>query len=269
MRPSFPSFVISIPLLMGAPALAQTSSELRDQYEAIAETHGEASTPALESLYALSGALISEGDYLGAEVVARELLDLFEREFGHDHPNTGYALDLIATSLREQGRNAEALQLGVTALDRIEGHFGPTHEMTLVRAKNLAILYGEMGRYDEGIAILDRYRRGLDAAPELQVSLLSTQAFLLLGAGRPEEALHKLDALLALYRTNGQEHTGGYASQRFHYAQVLVELDRKPEAYEVLDDASRLALDTYGPDHPRTRDILELRERLAEELDSH
>ncbi len=84
-----------------------------------------AQSAALMEAYNRYKTLDAQGRYGEAEPFARKALDLGEKEFGPDHPDTGVLLNKLALLYQDQGRYAEAEPLYKRALAIDEKAFGP------------------------------------------------------------------------------------------------------------------------------------------------
>ena len=70
----------------------------------------------------------------------RDLLDVRRRLMGPEHPHTLTTMSNLATSLRDQGKHAEAEQMFRELLDVRGRVLGPEHPDTLATVSNLASL---------------------------------------------------------------------------------------------------------------------------------
>lgn len=236
---------------------------IEQQYLSAKEEFGNAAPETLQALYNLSQALNSYRRFDEAEQKGRELLVLFESNFGKEHPNTGYALDIIATSLRAQGKAQEGIELRKIAYERIVSHFGPDHEMSLQRARGLAIDHAELGLFDEAKKILDENIKRAQKTPSY-ASFLNTKAFVLRNSEGAEQAILPMEELIELERRQDESHTSQFASNLYNLAQLYLETNKKQLALEASSEAGMIAMQTYGPDHPAAKEIFRFQTELRE-----
>ena len=72
--------------------------------------------------------------------MTREVFDVQRRVLGPEHPHTLTTMSNLATSLRDQGKHAEAEQMFRELLDVRGRVLGPEHPDTLATVSNLASL---------------------------------------------------------------------------------------------------------------------------------
>jgi len=81
-----------------------------------------------------------KGQYIEAEAIYRQTLQLKETVLGKDHPDTLVSMINVAESLRQQGKYAEAETLYRQTLQLQETVLGKDHPDTLMSMNNLALL---------------------------------------------------------------------------------------------------------------------------------
>ncbi|RDW59079.1 hypothetical protein BP5796_12003 [Coleophoma crateriformis] len=104
--------------------------------------------------------LHEDGRWNEAEAIVTEVLGIYKRVLGVDHPNTLTSMALLASTYRNQGRWDAAEELDVQVLETSKKKLGADHPDTLTSMANLASTYRNQGRWD--------------AAEELEVQVLET-----------------------------------------------------------------------------------------------
>jgi CHAT domain-containing protein/tetratricopeptide (TPR) repeat protein len=93
---------------------------------------------------------------LQAELLQREVIDIFENKLGGNHPLLGVALNNLAITYLDEGRFPEAEPLFKRALAILESSLSSNHPEVARILNNLGDLYREEGRFSEAIAIHKR-----------------------------------------------------------------------------------------------------------------
>ncbi|WP_150525047.1 tetratricopeptide repeat protein [Roseibium sediminis] len=252
------------PILVAQSDMPDELKVAEEEYKNARSELGDADPQTAQALFALAQTLIGFQRFEDAEARSRELLALFERQYGADHPNTGFPLDLLATSLRGQGKVEEALKLREVGYERLVGHFGARHEMALQRARSLAIDYAELGRLEDAITVLDANMPHAMAIPPLYAKYLNTKAFVARESGGAEEAIPVMEQLVALGRKSGQDQSQDFASNLYNLATLYLDADRKQDALATSSEAGMIALQAYGPEHPATQQIFAFQTELRQ-----
>ena len=95
------------------------------------------------------------GHYDDAARIYAANLEVEERVFGPEHPNTLNSLNNLASNLSQAGRFLEAAQLHRQTLEVQEKVLGPDHPSTILSRSNLGADYANSGQFNEAILILD------------------------------------------------------------------------------------------------------------------
>jgi CHAT domain-containing protein/Flp pilus assembly protein TadD len=132
--------------------------------------------------------LYNAGRYADAIPIAQQVLAIWEKALGRDHPNVATALNNLAGLYRSQGRYADAEPLYQRSLAIREKALGRDHPNVATSLNNLAFLYDIQGRY-------------ADAEPLYQRSLVIREKAL--GREHPDVA-QSLNNLAALYWSQGR-----------------------------------------------------------------
>ncbi len=157
--------------------------------------------------------------------VARQALEVTEKTFGPEHPNTAVSLDYLALLYHSQGRYDDAEPLYKRALAIREKARGPEDPDTVTSMNDLAVNYRRQGRYNAAEPILKK-------ALELREKAC--------GPNHPDVAL-SLNNLAIVYRLQGR-----YSDAEPLYMRAL-KIDEKalgPEHPDTAWDMSNLA-DVY------------------------
>jgi tetratricopeptide (TPR) repeat protein len=136
----------------------------------------------------IAGYLWRRGGYSEAEVLLKEVLEIDEREFGCEHPDTLSSMNNLALVYDSQGRYEDAEALHKPALALKEKNLGPDHPSTVNSMDNLALVYRSQGRYDDAEA----RHKGASALMEKR-----------LGANHPS-TLESTDNLALVYSMQGR-----------------------------------------------------------------
>ncbi len=194
-----------------------------------------------------------EGRFEIAEAMHRDALARTREGFGPDHLLVIGGLSNLASSLRECGRFNEAGELLDEALElaaRIRGVRHPDYLRTLVASAAVLHQRGELveakERYDHAVA-LQREVLG-DDHPQTQVSI-NNLALLLAELGDFDRAIQLL----------GQLSKGGQptrAPELTILGHILLDSGDPAAAASLFEKVHTLALEEFGPNHPRTAEAL-------------
>jgi tetratricopeptide (TPR) repeat protein len=177
----------------------------------------------------IAGCLASDGRYLEAKALYKELLEIFQEENGPEHPSTLTSMANLASTFWNQGRWNEAEKLEVQVMETSKAVLGSEHPDTLTSMANLASTYRNQGRWNE--------------AEKLEVQALETRRAVL-GAEHPST----LTSIINLACT--------WKSQ-----------SRLTDALTLIDVCCKLRNKVLGPDHPDTRHSADVFDAWKHELD--
>jgi CHAT domain-containing protein/tetratricopeptide (TPR) repeat protein len=200
--------------------------------------------------------LHKQGKDKEATAVAEEAVELAERAFGPDQPETLKSLYNLASLYEAQGLYGKAEPLFKRALAGFERTFGNEAPSTLSAISNLASLYEKQGLYAEAEPLFKRALDGLDRTrgPEDLQTLISANN---LGSfyrvqGRYAEAAPLYQRVSAGFeRLLGPEHPDTLASLS-NLAQLSVAQGRYGEAEPIYKHVLEGRERVLGPDHPET-----------------
>jgi tetratricopeptide (TPR) repeat protein len=151
----------------------------------------------------------AEANYEEAEAIYRRVLEVREKVFGREHPDTLTTVDDLGSVLLRQGRYKEAEAMHQQALEGREKVLGPEHPSTLTSMSNLGLVLEEQGKLEEVEAM---HRQALEGRkkvlrPKRPSTVMSSLALLLEEEAKWEkaEAMHR-QALEGREKVLGPEH---------------------------------------------------------------
>ncbi|KAJ5348541.1 uncharacterized protein N7506_001794 [Penicillium brevicompactum] len=152
-----------------------------------------------------------QGAYKEAEAMYRQALEVREKVFGREHPDTLASVNDLASVFERQGKYEEAEAMHRRAFEAREKVLGREHPDTLASANNLASVLDMQGKYEEAEVM---HRRGLQGCEEVlgrehphTLTSFGHLASVLGSQGKYEEAeaMH-LRALEGSEKVLGREH---------------------------------------------------------------
>lgn len=162
-----------------------------------------------------------------AEPLMRQVIEIFERSYGLNHPDVATALNNLALLLQATNRLDEAEPLMRRALEIDEASYGPDHPKVAIRLNNLAELLRETNRLDE-------------AEPLVRLALVIDEASY--GPDHPSVATTLNNLAELLRETNRLDE----AEPLYHRAIAIHEASYGPEHPSVAIDLNNLALLLYA-----------------------
>jgi tetratricopeptide (TPR) repeat protein len=103
----------------------------------------------IKLLFRVGWCLHSNGQYVEAEQMHRQTLELREQELGLEHRDTLASMNKLATALSSQGKYTEAEQMHRQTLELRQKVLGLEHPDTLASMNNLALVLRRQGKYVE------------------------------------------------------------------------------------------------------------------------
>ncbi|MBI4027313.1 MAG: tetratricopeptide repeat protein [Verrucomicrobia bacterium] len=223
--------------------------------------------------------------------LAQKLVEITEKTFGSDHPNTAASLNNLAGFYKSQGDYSKAEPLYQRATDIWEKALGPEHPYAAVGLANLAALYQDKGERTKAESLYERALKIEEKAygeDDLKViPNLNNLAWLYEGGGdlaRAEPLLEralqirekKLGAehpdtrsslvnLAGLYRVAGEN---ARAEPLYRRSLAIMEKSRKADDREILTDLNNLAevcreLGAYEKAEPLYERALKIEEKFS------
>jgi tetratricopeptide (TPR) repeat protein len=192
-----------------------------------------------------------------AEPLMRQLIPIFEKSFGPDHPNVATAINNLAQLLQDTNRLDEAEPMMRRALAIDEKSFGPDHPNVAIRLNNLAGLLQATNRLVEAeplkrrvVDIFEKVERETGEMPLNFAGALDNLAQLLQATNRLDEAEPMMRRALAIDEKRfGLEHP--YVAIRLsNLGALLYRTGRLDEAEPPMRRALAIDQKALGPDHP-------------------
>ena len=237
------AWAVTVP--SGVPSLAQTGDA-----EALSKQFVE---------------LEQAGKYAEAIPLAQQLLAIYEKTFGPDHPNVAMVLNNLAELYLNQGRYADAEPLFKRSLAIDEKALGPDHPDVAMALNNLAALYSAQGRYadaepllqavagDPGKDARSRSSRCRDSAEQPGCALRQPRPL------RRRRAA--LQAVAGDPRKSARSRSSDVAQSLNNLAELYSEQGRYAEAEPLYKRSLAIDEKALGPDHP---DVASSLNNLAE-----
>ena len=207
-------------------------------------------------MYVMGNLYQNLGLYPRAQLLLQQAVEIRQRVFGPEHPDTLEAMDNLGWVLDEEGHYAEAEKLDRETLEIRRRVFGPKHRITLASMNDLAVILMNEGHYAEAEkldrAALDVQRRVLGPEHRDTLGTANNLALVLNKEGHYAEA-EKLDreTLDVQRRVLGPEHRETLASMH-NLATVLMNEDRYAEAEKLFRETLDVQRRVLGPEHPHT-----------------
>jgi tetratricopeptide (TPR) repeat protein len=150
----------------------------------------------------------SQGKFIEAATLWREVLEKRMRILGEEHPNTLSTMHNLASTYWFQGKLVEAAALGEKVLEKKRRILGEEHPGTLTTMHNLASTYWSQGKLVEGAAlgeeVLEKRRRILgEEHPDTLTTMHDLAATYQLQGKRAEAKQLKAEMLAFLRQGNG------------------------------------------------------------------
>jgi tetratricopeptide (TPR) repeat protein len=165
-----------------------------------------------ELLTSAGGYFLGRAAYSQAAPLLRDALEIREKVFGSEHPNTASSLNNLASVLQDLGDFAGARQLLERALAIRENVFGSEHPNTASSLNNLANLLRAEGHFAKARAFFERalaiYEKTHGPEHPEMASSLNNLATVLNDQGDFAGARQLLERALAIYeKALGPEHS--------------------------------------------------------------
>jgi tetratricopeptide (TPR) repeat protein len=200
--------------------------------------------------------LWSSGQYYEAEQVLREVLELYKRVLGPEHPYTLTSIYEVARALGKQGNYRKAEQMHREVLELDKRMLGPEHPYTLMSIHEVARALSKQGNYHEAgrmhQEVLELRKRVLGPEHPNTLKSIHRVAQALSKQGNYHEAEQVLREVLALrQRVLGPEHPNTLTNMH-DIAQALSKQGNHCEAEQMLREVLELYKRVLGPEHPYT-----------------
>jgi tetratricopeptide (TPR) repeat protein len=204
----------------------------------------------------LGTCLETDGKFLQAEQLFRQVLKLRERLCGPRHPDTLETMNYIVLSYMTQRKWKEAEHLGVSVIEDRQVVLGPEHPDTLISMANLASTYLNRERWKEaallGAQVLKTRRQVLGSLHPDTLTSMANLAGIYQAQARWEEAeALGVEVVAARKQVLGPEHPATVNCMSY-LAAVYQAQKKYKEAAEVGLQVVKSMQETLGPEHPST-----------------
>jgi tetratricopeptide (TPR) repeat protein len=212
----------------------------------------------LAAAIGMAGAFYDQGNYIEAETVYREVLEVQQRVQGPEHPRTLQTTWRLSGTVQRQGRYAEAETMcrELLAVQRRVHSLGPEHPNMLATYCSLAKALSAQGKHDEAETM---YRETLAIqqrvhGPEHPQTLATTWSLVntLCAQGRPDKAETMCrEMLVVALREFGAEHPNTLSTS-VSLADALCAQGKHDEVETMYRKTLAVQERVLGPEHPVT-----------------
>ena len=95
-----------------------------------------------------------QGQWVDAELLQTEAVDLRRNLLGADHPSTLTSIANLASTYRNQGQLEEAEKLEVQVMETLKTKLGADHPDTLNSMYNLAFTWQKIGSHEDALSLI-------------------------------------------------------------------------------------------------------------------
>lgn len=209
-----------------------------------------------KTLLSLAESYHQQGDSVSALKLDQQVIDVFTRFYGVDHPQTIESQARLAVSLSNLGQMAEAIQIYEKVLPVQIATHGRISRYVGATIGNIGSAYLAMAEYQHAF---EQYSAAQEIWDSIEPSLPFNIALNQIGLARSLHGLQHLDdanieflaALEILDGVVGTSHPV-YSRAQIYYLPVLLDLGLLQEAEEILLSAYQTILDAYGLESKHT-----------------
>ncbi len=223
------------------------------------QSYGAGDERTLAADGAVASILLARGQLAQAEEMLRHELQFFTRMHGERYPQSLYTMLNLASCLKRQGRLEEADEILTGCVELRREGFGPEDRTSAYATHSLAALKAMRGFPDEAEKL---YRQSLAINLKLlgdeHLETLRDRAdliVLLTRQGRVADAQLLIDRSAAVAERKLLDTKHPDVLWLTTFTDALYTVGRGEAAGPILERASALATDAYGPNDPRTKDI--------------
>ncbi|MFT5407882.1 MAG: tetratricopeptide (TPR) repeat protein [Verrucomicrobiales bacterium] len=198
------------------------------------------------------------GYYNGQEGLEKsiELLEIFNRVYGAEHPMSLYAMDRVANSLRGVGRVEESVTMCEELLGLRRKVIGSNHPDTLGVMNDLSFRYAHSGRLEEAIEmgkeLVELARNALGPDHTDTLTAMHNLGIFYAKIGSMEEAVATLEEALTLRKkVIGLENPLTLLTMQ-NLGACYAEIGSNDRAITLLEESLLLRKKVLGPKHPDT-----------------
>ncbi len=209
-----------------------------------------------KSMLGLAEVFHQQGDSTAALELDRQVVDIFSRYYGFDHPQTLESQGRLAVSLSNLGQMEEAIAIYEKVLEGQVASLGEDNQYVAATLGNIGAAYLTLGDSRQAFEYYSRAQtmwESLDPALPVYAAINQVgQARALFELQRMTESSRAFAAALAeLEGAVGAGHPLLSRAQVYQ-APLLLALDRLEEASAMLPVAYQVIHDTYGPESKHT-----------------
>lgn len=147
----------AFPLLERAVKIAEDTQRVIDSGIAIPPNNFTGSYVPLTNAYSyLAQMYLLLGKPEEALKLSRRVLEITERDYGREHPQTAKSMANLANIYQSLGDYGNAVNYASNALEISEKSYGPEHPFTGIMLNNLAGIYGEIQDYKKALPLVMR-----------------------------------------------------------------------------------------------------------------
>ena len=215
-------------------------------------------TPVLigKTLLGLAETFHQQGDSVVALELDQQVVDIFTKYYGDDHPQTLESQGRLAVSLSNLGQMEEAISVYDVVLEGQIASLGNENQFVAATMGNIAAAYLALGSFQQAF---DQYSDAQAVWEAIQPGLPFNIAINRIGIARSLHSLQRLEesnaeflsSLEILEGITGTSHPV-YSRAEVYYAPVLLDLNLLQEAEKILPTAYQNIHDAYGLESKHT-----------------
>jgi eukaryotic-like serine/threonine-protein kinase len=175
---------------------------------------------------------------------------------GPDHADTLTAMNNLAASYANLGRQAEALKLYEDTFALRKAKLGPDHPDTLQSMNNLANSFAAVDRQADALQLREQtvelMKQKLGADHRDTLKSMNNLANSYLAVGRPADALNLLEKTLELQKDRFGPDDADALQSMDNLANICLALGRVPDSVKLHEQTLELRKAKFGPDHRET-----------------
>ena len=204
-----------------------------------------------------------QGDYVKAEPLLKQSVQMMRRMFDSDHPGLAHDLHLLANLYTELGHRREAEDLYLEAIAVSEAAFGKNNPQVALGLNNLALFYTRRGRLADAEPLLQRslaiYEESMPPGHPGTANAMESLADLYVAMGSYSRAIPLYEKAIGVFRSI----PGGQHPKVSTLLISLGETYLKIGLYEKIEPlfaaASEILSNSLRTDHPDMARCLELK----------
>lgn len=218
--------------------------------------HDDAPVVIGKTLLSLAETFHQQGDSESALPLDQQVVEIFTRYYGHDHPQTLESQGRLAVSLSNLGRTEEAITIYNFVLEGQIASLGTENEYVAATLGNIGAAYLALNQAQQA---LDKFSESQAVWESITPEKTFSIALNKIGIARSLQALQRLndanveflDGLKILEGAVGTSHVI-YSRAEIYYAPLLLELELLGEAQRRVPSAYDNILEIYGVESKHT-----------------